>query len=360
MAWEWVSVYKRCSQYKLTKTPTEANTFDHPAPRQMRKTFFAADGRLQFKACVTVSAVDGWTVANRAADREQILSLCLFYLCWLFLCENVCVCVCVCLYIGVRWVVSHKTCLSRRSKMSMDLTVARPTWKKQKPRGSPNWCMTCVAFRRRERLSWFVQRRRFVTVLILWWHLLSMNGNELPASHSAHSQFHCPCCDHMGASWHLSTLFGTSGTNSPLWWTAQRRSNSSSNIRATLTSTRIEICTSPTSSRDLCPWWRVLFPCSTNVFVSSTPVWRRKANVLPAVEMGWILMCSGKKRHDVCKYSPVTRIPWTVLVCILKHANHDDEKKNIWKMFLQLVDLTIVTSGLMFFRAVASCGKGRF
>lgn len=182
MVSEWVSVYTRCSQYKLTKTkanPIQANTFDHPAPRQMRKTFFAAGDQLRCKACVTESAVDRCTAANRAADGEQILQLRLFYLCWLFPVWE-CECVFVCLYIDVRYIMCvrvtwmnswTKTCLSR-FKLSMDLTVVRHKMKKttttQKQRKGLLTGAWRVAFWHRERLSWFVQRRRFVTVLILW------------------------------------------------------------------------------------------------------------------------------------------------------------------------------------------------
>lgn len=99
--------------------------------------------------------VSCWRLNSRKQSCWQgANSRCVFYLCWLFpVRECNCVYVCVYLYIGVRcfiwpeWLVEQKTCLSRRSKLSMDSTVARHDMRKKKDnpknKGSSNWCMTC-------------------------------------------------------------------------------------------------------------------------------------------------------------------------------------------------------------------------
>lgn len=60
-----------------------------------------------------------------------------------------------------------------------------------------------------------------ITIIVYEWEWASCQP-QCPLS-----QFHCPRCDHMGALWHLSTLFRMNRTRDPLWWTAQSRRSSS-------------------------------------------------------------------------------------------------------------------------------------
>lgn len=101
------------------------------------------------------------------------------------------------------------------------------------------------------------------------------------------SQFHCPCCGHMGASWHLSTLFGTSRTKNPLWWTAQSRSDSSSKPppprRERVLAVNMHVLNQLTR---LVPIMMHVVSLPTNILASSTPVWLRKAKVFACCRDG--------------------------------------------------------------------------
>lgn len=117
-------------------------------------------------------------------DRTELLmgtefySRVSFYLCWLFP-ARVYECVSVCLYVDVScavcvtwmdsWGGKKKKCPGRfQLSHGLDSYQTLHLEKnKNKKKQSLNWCMTCVAFCHRERLSWFVQRYCFVTVLIL-------------------------------------------------------------------------------------------------------------------------------------------------------------------------------------------------
>lgn len=200
---------------KTKAYPIPANTFDHPAPRPTRKTFFAADGSKHVWQSQLLTAEQSQTELLTGSEFSRCVS---FIYAGYSLCENANVCACVCFYIGVRcivwpeWLVEQqKTCLSRRSKLSMDLTVARhDVEKKPQNKGCPNWCMTCVAFRHRERLSWCVQRRRFcyrfnfvTTFIVHEWEWASCQP-QCPLS-----QFHCPRCDHGRGGGGIVTSFHT-------------------------------------------------------------------------------------------------------------------------------------------------------
>lgn len=88
---------------------------------------------------------------------------------FLFVCTLMWGISCVCVW--PEWIVEQKRVWVGLSWVRTWQLSDKEMKKNNNPKtkkGSPNWCMTCVAFWHRERLSWFVQRRRFVTVLILW------------------------------------------------------------------------------------------------------------------------------------------------------------------------------------------------
>lgn len=194
----------------------------------MRKTdVFAAGGRLLRGACVT--RVSCWWPYSR---KQSCWRRANFFRCGSFIyagyspgeSANVCVCVFVHwrevrAYVCVwsEWVVEQKkkTCLSRSSVLSMDLSFSRHDLKKKHPphqtqMASPDWCMTCslqtpgeTVLIGAEMLFCYCCFNIRVTLFVHEWEWASCQP-QCPLS-----QFHCPCCDHMGAPWHLSTLFGT-------------------------------------------------------------------------------------------------------------------------------------------------------
>lgn len=156
MASNWVSVYTRCSQYKLTGKKNEGQP--HPGEyiwpccasandEDMLFFFFffffspfaAADGRSRRKSmCDRVSC--WWLNSCKRSRWRGANSLAVSLLFMLAIpCVNANMCVFVCVFVHWRevyhlceWLVEQKkkTCLSRSSILSMDLTVARHDLKK--------------------------------------------------------------------------------------------------------------------------------------------------------------------------------------------------------------------------------------